>query len=203
MTFNPDVSSPLSSGVFSGAEVWLRSHLSRAVGWWCWVWCLAAGTGVSCPGLGTGREAWTSRVSSEALDSLPLVKWDTRTWLRLGLAEKGWAQVFRTSAYRFNHSRLSLWKKRLSVCWVCVLPRSLQPVWRRYILLPLPLEGFLGHWTALTSERERTVINPFTQGWKKWLSRHLTHRVVCFISKTCCINQLQRVMIKIPRPMKN
>lgn len=110
MTFNPDVSSPLSSCVFSGAEVCLRSHLSRAVGWWCWVWCLAAGTGVSCPGLGTGREAWMSRVSLEALDSLPLVKWDTRTSLRLGLAEKGWAQVFRTSAYRFNHSGLSLWK---------------------------------------------------------------------------------------------
>lgn len=52
-------------------------------------------------------------------------------------------------------------------CWVCVLPRSLQPVWRRYILPPLPLEGFLGHWMAPTSDRERrTVINPFTQGWK-------------------------------------
>lgn len=99
MTFKPDVSSPLSSGVFSGAEVCLRSHLSRAVGWWCWVWCLAAGTGVSCPGLGTGREAWMCQVSLEVLDSLPSVKWDTRTSLRLGLAEKGWAQVFRTSAY--------------------------------------------------------------------------------------------------------
>lgn len=33
MTFTSDVSSPLSTGVFSGADVCLRSHLSRAVGW--------------------------------------------------------------------------------------------------------------------------------------------------------------------------
>lgn len=44
--------------------------------------------GVLCPGLGTSREAWMSRVSLGVLDSLPSVNWDNRTSLRLGLAEK-------------------------------------------------------------------------------------------------------------------
>lgn len=118
MTFSPDVFSPLCTGVFRGADVCLSFHLLRAVGWWCWVWCLAAGTGVLCPGLGTGREAWMSQESLEALDSLPLANWGTRTSLRLGLAEKGWPQVFKTSAYLLNQSRLSLWETVM--CVECV-----------------------------------------------------------------------------------
>lgn len=174
----------------------LSSHLSRAVGWWCWVWCLAAGTGVSCPGLGTGREAWMSQVSLEALDFLPLVNWDTQTSLRLGLAEKGWPQVFRTAAYLFNQRRLSLWKTFMGVecvsypahCSLCEgIIASCPSSWKA----SLAIERL---W--LQTEKEWHSDQSIYTGLKKWLSKHLIYQVVSFTSKTNCIYQLLRVMAK-------
>lgn len=156
MTFTPDDTSSHST------------NLWRAVGWWCWVWYLAAGTGALCPGLGTNREAWMSRVSLEGLDSLPLVNWDNRTSLRLGLAEKWLPEVFSTSTRAIPKEQAFI-VVNICVCWVWSLPRSLQPAWRRYILPPLPLADYLGHWMARTFDQtsNEIVSNLFTQGWEK------------------------------------
>lgn len=174
MTFTPDVSSSHST------------NLWRAVGWWCWVWYLAAGTGVLCPGRGTNREAWMSRVSSEGLDSLPSVNWDNRTSLRLGLAEKWLPRMFRTQTRAISKEQAFI-VVNICVCWVWSLPRSLQPAWRRYILLPLPLADYLGHWMAQTFDHTSNKTDSkqsIHTGLRKGLYSHFRHQTVNFIPKT-------------------